>query len=229
MSLERGKDVTEVIVWLIPDQVRPVLTADEGDEECGSGSLIRRSLRRCWPCRLRTRVCSTRSQARPADHVVEQLSVPAVRRQACVLPLLEQRLRERVERLVAERRCYVGSGNEPWYANGWGNRSLTLPAGSSATSPSFCINLLDPSVRMFTRGSSGSHLRSRSFSGVNGNITGIFNFADRDGSGAWSPSDRVSSSLALPLLTSSAQIRVTAASGTWQVDDAFVDPWITGG
>jgi hypothetical protein len=126
--------------------------------------------------------------------------------------------------------AYVGSGNEPWYANGWGSRSLTLPAGASATSPSFCINLLDPSVRMFTRGSKGSDLQIQVvFRGLTGNITGIFNFANENGSGAWSPSDRVSSSLALPLLTSSAQIRITAASGTWQVDDAFVDPWITGG
>jgi hypothetical protein len=126
--------------------------------------------------------------------------------------------------------AYVGSGNEPWYVNGWGNRSLTLPHGASATSPSFCINLLDPSVRMFTRGSNGGDLQIQViFRGLTGNITGILNYRDENGSGAWSPSDRVSSSLALPLLTSSAQIRVTAASGTWQVDDAFVDPWITGG
>lgn len=125
---------------------------------------------------------------------------------------------------------YVGSGNEPWYTNGWGSRSLTLPPGASATSPGFCINLLDPSVRMFTRGSMGGDLQIQViFRGVTGNITGIVNYADEAGSGVWSPSDRVSSSLALPLLTSSAQIRVSAESGTWQVDDAFVDPWITGG
>lgn len=125
---------------------------------------------------------------------------------------------------------YVGSGNEPWYVNGWGSRSLTLPSGASATSPGFCINLLDPAVRMFTRGSAGGELQIQVvFRGATGNITGIFNDADETGSGAWSPSDRVSSSLALPLFTSYAQIRVTAKSGTWQVDDAFVDPWITGG
>jgi hypothetical protein len=126
--------------------------------------------------------------------------------------------------------AYVGSGNEPWYTNGWGSRSLTLPPGASATSPSFCINLLDPAVRMFTRGSNGGTLQIQVvFRGLTGNITGIFNYDSENGSGAWAPSDRVSSQLALPLLTSSAQIRVTAASGTWQVDDAFVDPWITGG
>lgn len=125
---------------------------------------------------------------------------------------------------------YVGFGNEPWYVNGWGSRSLTLPPGASATSPGFCINLLDPAVRMFTRGSNGGDLQIQViFRGLTGNITGIFNYDDETGSGAWSPSDRVSSQLALPLLTSYAQIRVTATSGTWQVDDAYVDPWITGG
>lgn len=124
----------------------------------------------------------------------------------------------------------VGSGNEPWYKNGSGSHSLSLPAGASATSPSFCINLLDPSVRMFTRGSNGGDLRIQVlFRGLTGNLLGILNFDDESGNGAWGPSNRVSSALALPLLTTSAQIRVTSAAGTWQVDDAFVDPWIRGG
>lgn len=121
--------------------------------------------------------------------------------------------------------AFVGAGNEPWYKNGFGSRSLVLPAGASATSPSFCINLLDPAVRMFTRGSNGGDLRIQVlFHGLTGNLTGVLNFDDESGTGAWSPSDRVSSALALPLLTSSAQIRVTSVNGTWDVDDAFVDP-----
>jgi hypothetical protein len=32
----------------------------------------------------------------------------------------------------------------------------------------------------------------------------------------------------VPLLTSYAQIKVTAATGVWQVDDAYVDPWVIG-
>jgi hypothetical protein len=124
-------------------------------------------------------------------------------------------------------KAFVGSGNEPWYKNGFGSHSLTLPQGSSATSPSFCINLLDPAIRMFTRGSNGGDLRIQVlFHGLTGNLTGILNLDDETGDGAWGPSNRVSSSLALPLLTTSAQIRVTSVSGTWQVDDAYVDPAI---
>ena len=161
---------------------------------------------------------------------LERVSLRAVRRPARLLPLSNNGFESGTNGWSLSGGAYVGSGNEPWYTNGWGSRSLTLPPGASATSPSFCINLLDPAVRMFTRGSNGGTLQIQVvFRGLTGNITGIFNYDDENGSGAWSPSDRVSSQLALPLLTSSAQIRVTAASGTWQVDDAFVDPWITGG
>lgn len=122
----------------------------------------------------------------------------------------------------------VGFGNEPWYVNGPGVRSLTLPQGATATSPAFCINLLDPAIRMFARGANGGDLEVQVvFRGLTGNLLGILNYGQVAGTGQWAPTGRISSALALPLLTSAAQIRVTAASGTWQVDDAFVDPCIS--
>ena len=121
--------------------------------------------------------------------------------------------------------AFVGIGNEPWYANGPGFRSLTLVPGASATSPGFCINLLDPVVRMFARGSAGSTLQVQVlFRGLSGNLTGILNVSSETGTGAWAPTGLFDSQLALPLLTSYAQIRITALSGSWQVDDAYVDP-----
>jgi hypothetical protein len=123
--------------------------------------------------------------------------------------------------------AYVGSGNEPWYVNGYGSRSLVLPEGTSATSPGFCINLLDPAIRMFVKGSSGGELRIQVlFRGLTGNLTGVLNVGSDYGSGSWEPSERINSLLALPLLTAYAQIRVIAADGRWQVDDVFVDPYI---
>lgn len=125
------------------------------------------------------------------------------------------------------RGAYVGSGNEPWYVNGYGTHSLTLSAGASATSPGFCINLLDPTVRGFVRGSNGGDLRIQVvFRGLTGNLTGILNVGDVTGTGAWQASPKVSSLLALPLLTSYAQIRLVAVSGTWNFDDGYVDPCI---
>jgi hypothetical protein len=123
--------------------------------------------------------------------------------------------------------AYVGSGNEPFYANGYGSRSLTLPSGASATSPGFCINLLDPAARAFARGSKGGDLRIQVlFRGLTGNLTGVLNVDDEAGDGSWGPTDRFNSLLALPLGTAYAQLRFTSVSGTWQVDDAFVDPSI---
>lgn len=119
----------------------------------------------------------------------------------------------------------VGSGNEPWYVNGYGSHSLALNAGASATSPRFCINLFDPVVRMFARGTAGGDLRVQVlFYGLTGNLTGILNVSDLQGTGSWSPTPTFSSALALPLLTSYAEIRLTSVSGMWQVDDAYIDP-----
>lgn len=119
----------------------------------------------------------------------------------------------------------VGPGNEPWFVNGSGSHSLTLSAGASATSPGFCINLLDPAMRMFERGSAGGDLRVQVlFRGLTGNLTGILDYGEETGTGAWTPSGRIGTGLALPLATAYAQIRVTSVSGTWQVDDLFEDP-----
>jgi hypothetical protein len=120
--------------------------------------------------------------------------------------------------------------NEPWFVNGSGRQALSLPPGASATSPSTCINLLDPSWRMFAR-SAGANRDLRVqivFRGLTGNLTGVLNVAsfDPDRYAGWQPSEDVMSALALPVLTVSAQVKFTslASSGTWQVDDIFVDP-----
>src|SRR3954452_4882960 len=74
-------------------------------------------------------------------------------------------------------RAYAVFGNEPWYVNGWGSRALPLPQGASATSPAFCLNLLDPAVRMFTRTPNRGHLTIQVvLRGVSGNVTGSLNF-----------------------------------------------------
>lgn len=126
----------------------------------------------------------------------------------------------------------VAGENEPFHANGAGNRSLALAPGASATSPSFCINLLDPAVRGFAKsaGASGNLQVQVLFRGLTGNLLGILNVGslDASGYGSWAPTSRIASVLALPLLTTSAQIRVTntGRSGNWLVDDMFVDPCI---
>jgi hypothetical protein len=45
---------------------------------------------------------------------------------------------------------------------------------------------------------------------------------------SWQPTQRVLSALALPLLTTSAQVQITsqATSGSWQIDDVYLDPCV---
>ena len=126
----------------------------------------------------------------------------------------------------------VGSGNEPWYAGGWGSHSLVLAPGATASTPATCISLLDPSVRAFARSNGADDALNVQvvFYGLTGNLLGVLNVADQqpDGFSTWQPTGGVSSLLAVPVATTSFRIRFTslAARGTWQVDDVFVDPWI---
>lgn len=127
--------------------------------------------------------------------------------------------------------AFVGAGNEPWAVGGGGSSSLTIGPGGSASGPKVCAALNAPGWRMFAHanGANGPLQAQVVFYGLLGNITGILNFTSfsPSGYGTWQPSGNVPSGLALPLLTYSAQLRLTstATSGTWQVDDVFVDPF----
>lgn len=127
--------------------------------------------------------------------------------------------------------AYVAPGNEPWDVNGDGSSSLAIGPGGSAASPLVCAALNAPHWRMFARsdGANGQLHAQVVFYGLLGNVTGILNFASFDPSGyaSWSPTSFIPSGLALPLATWFAQLRLTstATSGSWQVDDVFVDPW----
>ena len=126
----------------------------------------------------------------------------------------------------------ISKDNEPWLVNGPGRYALALPPGASATSPGVCINLLDPFFRMFAKsnGANGPLKVQVYFYGLTGNLTGILNVESFGPSGysSWAPTGTIPSVLALPLLTRYAQLRVTsgATSGSWQIDDVFVDPCI---
>jgi hypothetical protein len=124
----------------------------------------------------------------------------------------------------------VVSGNEPWDVNGPGGSSLSIGPGGSVSSPRVCAALLAPAWRMFAKsnGANGSLRAQIVFYGLLGNVTGILNFTNFGSSdyASWEPSSFMPSLLALPIATFSAQLRLTntGTSGTWQVDDVFVDP-----
>jgi hypothetical protein len=125
----------------------------------------------------------------------------------------------------------VVAGNEPWYVNGFGSHALSIAPGGTAASPLVCTAIDAPDWRMFAHadGANGSLRAQIVFFGLLGNVTGILNVTsfDAGGYGSWAPTADVPSILSLPLLTAYAQLRLTstATSGSWQVDDVYVDPW----
>src|SRR6266540_5091418 len=121
----------------------------------------------------------------------------------------------------------VVAGNEPFL--GSGTRSLSLPSGSSATSPTTCIGTLNMALRMFVEDSGGtdSGLRVRVYwYGLLNKLLGFSDYTTFGPGGGWAPTSKLNSSsvplLAVPLLGStSARIQFTPLGGgsAWQVDD----------
>jgi hypothetical protein len=124
------------------------------------------------------------------------------------------------------------SANEPWHVSGPGTHALQLGPGATALSSSLPVNLLDPWIRFFGHsvGANGSLRVQVIFHGLLGNVTGLLNIGSLSpGSySSWQPTQRVLSALALPLFTTSAQVQLTsqATSGSWQVDDVYLDPCV---
>jgi hypothetical protein len=128
----------------------------------------------------------------------------------------------------------VVSGNEPFYASG--SHSLSLPSGSTATSPTTCIGSGDLYVRMFGADpggtDSGLHVRVVWY-GLLNKVLGITDFNTYGPGSAWAPTDKLNSSggsIAIPLLpilgSTSARVQMTpiGSGSQWQIDDLYIDP-----
>ena len=121
-----------------------------------------------------------------------------------------------------------------------GSYSLSLPSGSSATSPAACVKLADPASRFFLRntGASDGNSRSRSptsrCSGCSRSTrrsgtcrrTGPGSRARSTGTCSRTSSERLRSTGSL-----SAQLRFrftpTGRGASFEIDDLFVDPLLT--
>jgi hypothetical protein len=111
--------------------------------------------------------------------------------------------------------------------------SLSLPAGSSATSPAMCVGVTAPSLRFFVRntGAAGSRLGVTVLFTLPNGKPGSLLVASISGTGAWAPSCTVlyfANLLALvsPTATTTVAFRFAPldTTGKWQVDDVWVDP-----
>jgi hypothetical protein len=133
----------------------------------------------------------------------------------------------------------VVDGNEPFNVGGkGGSKSLLLPAGSSATSPTMCMGLVLPIVRYFSSGGTLlSYLRVEAvYTDRSGRQRSIDLVPPGLPSRSWTPSlpalqlMGLLNVLTLDGLTSDIALRFTPkgtlfGSGTWRLDDVYVDPW----
>ncbi len=127
------------------------------------------------------------------------------------------------------------AGSEPFAATGvLGARSFSIPAGGSATSAATCVNADHPTFRFFAKSSGG--------------LLGLLpvlkvDLVYRDGllglvalpigtvvpTSSWKPSPVMFSLSAVGAAVAGGEaplsLRFTSVSGTWQVDDVFVDPY----
>jgi len=129
----------------------------------------------------------------------------------------------------------VVSGNESYNVGGSGQKySLTLPSGSSATTPLTCVGLGEPTLRLFAK-------RNSALLGLVSTLTVQIQVQTSLGLSAWLPvlpGDLGGSSwhptapmpLLANLLTLSAtdrtpvRFRFAPLLGAWQIDDVYVDP-----
>jgi hypothetical protein len=122
------------------------------------------------------------------------------------------------------------SGGAGWTLEGEASvasESLSLPPGSSAVSPPICVSRETPFLRAMARndGVAGSRLQVEIlYEGVEATRSRVVggNYED------WGPTQPLAQSFGLATLggtESSAQVRLTAVGGDWQVDDFYVDPF----
>jgi hypothetical protein len=129
--------------------------------------------------------------------------------------------------------AHVVSDNEPWNASGRGSAALHIPAGGSATSPTVCVGLDHPTIRLFARRTSGLPLLATLAVSVQVETslgltaTVPVNAVLLSGS-KWAPSGQmlIVANL-LPLLPGEMtpiRLRFSPLLGDFRIDDVYVDP-----
>jgi hypothetical protein len=120
-------------------------------------------------------------------------------------------------------------GNETYYKHSLSDRSsLALPTGSTALTPKLCMGTTSTVVRFFVRSSTGGSLHVQVvLKNVLGQVIGILDWATISAGSSWAPGPAILNldSLLGLVGVSSIQLKFTAQSGSFQVDDIYVDPW----
>lgn len=128
----------------------------------------------------------------------------------------------------------VVEGNEPFFVHGAGeSRSLDIAPGGSATTPTMCVGIAHPTLRLFARRSGGSELARLQvevlFEDAAGTVHAL-TIGTVVGGSAWQPTPVMPIVVnLLPLLpddSTPVAFRFTAQDpdATWTIDDVYVDP-----
>jgi hypothetical protein len=129
----------------------------------------------------------------------------------------------------------VVAGNEPFFVGDRGDaRSLALPPGASATTPSVCIGVEHPTLRFFAR-NTGSSISTLGVSVVFRDLLGqerALPVGSIVAGEEWAPTPVVPVLVNLLSLLGDQQVafRFTALDGRgeWTIDDVYVDPYKKG-
>jgi hypothetical protein len=121
------------------------------------------------------------------------------------------------------------SGSEPYVATGrLGKTSLSMPTGSVALSPVLCLTPDNPLIRFFAKAPQGSAAALKGEAVVSKPASQVIGLGTVRGTLLWSAAKPMASGVNDVLWDAdkkvSLQVRFTADSGSWQIDDLFVDP-----
>jgi hypothetical protein len=128
----------------------------------------------------------------------------------------------------------VAPGNEPWQVNGAGDsNSLSIPAGASAVSPTFCVSSQTPTWRFFARAAQATpgpslkvYVQVATSSGHVIRVPAVF--LKSDGYSSWAATPPLVLGKVLRAgFNVNVRFEFTADSkgGAWSIDDVFIDPY----
>jgi hypothetical protein len=121
----------------------------------------------------------------------------------------------------------VVSGNDPYYLRSKNDkRSLYMPSGSSATTPTMCFAAGDWHMRFVTTGSGQVRVTVMVDSLLG--LVSVLDGGTVSPSGTWKPSPKVGlllTNVGGLLTTKAIALRFTASSGAVQLDDVYLDPF----
>jgi hypothetical protein len=128
----------------------------------------------------------------------------------------------------------VAAGNESYYVNASSDHhSLSLPSGSSATSPAVCTSIYHPTLRLFVNnpGAATSRLRVEAlYPGLLGGVQ-VARLGELAGTSTWQASPELQLTVTNLLATLSLSQTAIAfrftpegAGGQWRIDDVYLDP-----